>query len=285
VTKRGQTAAGGKVVPSRAPRRGVARRRLLPHHQKALRAAAIADEVRDERGYFSATSRDDLPGGKLSKEAPAGLPFPALVIPVRDVQGRVALYQFRPDQPREDRKYERAAGTRNVLDVPRRTSRSGALGDPGVPLVVTEGSKKVDAATSAGLCCVALLGVDCWRGRNAVGGTTDLADWGEIALNGREVYLAFDADVTRNPRVRRALKRLRAFLRSRKADVRVITLPELPGAPKTGLDDYLAAGHTVAELFALGGKSLPTRAPAAPSTLRRRGPGLARTTIPRAWRF
>jgi hypothetical protein len=64
--------------------------------------------------------------------------------------------------------------------------------NPYVPLIVTEGLRKADAAVSVGVCCLGLLGVWNWRGRNEVGGATALVDWERIALKGRSVYLAFD---------------------------------------------------------------------------------------------
>jgi hypothetical protein len=125
------------------------------------------------------------------------------------------------------------------------------LDDPLVPLWITEGIFKADAAISKGLCCIALLGVWNWRGTNGLGGKTVLPDWEAIALNGRAVYLAFDSDVMTKREVYAALARLGAFLTSRGAHVRYVYLPSGPGGLKVGLDDYLAAGHSVDDLLAL----------------------------------
>ena len=46
------------------------------------------------------------------------------------------------------------------------------LNNPQIPLYITEGIRKGDAAISQGLCCIALLGVTNWRGTNASGGKT-----------------------------------------------------------------------------------------------------------------
>ena len=75
--------------------------------------------------------------------------------------GEVALWQYRPDSPRVNGKgkaikYETPAGSRMDIDVPPRIR--GQLADPKVPLSITEGVRKADAAVSVGLCCVALLG-------------------------------------------------------------------------------------------------------------------------------
>src|SRR4051812_26303979 len=46
-----------------------------------------------------------------------------------------------------------------------------------------------------------------------------------------------------------ALSRLKAFLENRGAKVRLIYLPAGDGGAKQGVDDYLAAGHTVDDLL------------------------------------
>lgn len=120
---------------------------------------------------------------------------PALVVPLWDVHGRVAFHQARPDYPRvrdgKPVKYETPNGVRMALDV-HPVTRS-KLGDPAVPLIVTEGVRKADAALSSGVHAVALLGVWNWRGTNGSGDKTALPDWDQVALESRRVYLAFDS--------------------------------------------------------------------------------------------
>jgi hypothetical protein len=53
------------------------------------------------------------------------------------------------------------------------------LGAADVPLLITEGAKKGDAATTVRLCCASLLGVKSWRGRNDKDGLTALAEWND----------------------------------------------------------------------------------------------------------
>lgn len=108
-----------------------------------------------------------------------------------------------------------------------------------MPLLVTEGTRKADSAVTAGLCCVALPGVWGWRGSNGHGGKLAVADWHDIALNGRRVVLAFDSDVTTKPEVRLALDELAAYLATKGAKVEYLHLPG--GDGKCGLDDYIAA--------------------------------------------
>ena len=168
------------------------------------------------------------------------------------------LYQSRPDTPRikhgKPLKYETPAKARMAVDVP--PCARGLLEDPSRPLFITEGVRKADAAVSKGLCCIDLLGVWNWRGTNDWGGKTALPDWEHIALNGREVYICFDSDVMLKPAVHEAMARLKAFLESRKASVRLVYLPPGPSAEKTGLDDWLAAGGTVEKLVSFASTEL-----------------------------
>ena len=98
-------------------------------------------------------------------------------------------------------------------------------------------------------------GVDCWRGTNPEGGKTALPEWADVALNGRRVVLAFDGDVTRKPNVRRALGGLARSSASKEAKVEYLWLPDTD--EKTGLDDYIAAGHGVDDLWTLVRPDLP----------------------------
>jgi hypothetical protein len=224
--------------------------RLLPQHAALLRGSAISDDVAAARGYRSVEQKARLTELGFSQ---AQARVPALLIPIIGVHGDIVLYQLRPDTPRirdgKAVKYETPAGARMALDVPP-ACRAG-LADPQIPLFVTEGVRKADAAASAGLCCVALLGVWNFRGTNEAGGSTALADWESIALKGRVVHIVFDSDVMTKPAVHGALARLKAFLEGRGARVLLVYLPSAEGGAKVGLDDFLAAGHTRDELLAL----------------------------------
>lgn len=183
---------------------------------------------------------------------------PALLVPIHNVSGETTLYQLRPDGPRikdgKALKYETPLKARMALDVP--PGVRAHLGNPGMPLFITEGVRKADAAASKGLCCVALLGVWNWRGTNGDGGKVALPDWESVALNGRQTYIVFDSDVMLKPEVHGALARLKGFLEQRGASVAPVYLPAGPAGAKVGLDDYLAAGRNVDELLALASPTL-----------------------------
>lgn len=222
--------------------------RLFPQHVDQLRASGIDAAVARERGYVSVDTKATLVRYGFS---PAQQRPPGLLIPVHGVDGQVVGYEYRPDEPRTGPdgkviKYEKPKGSHNRLDVHPRVQ--AVLRDPAVTLFVSEGAKKCDAAVSVGIACVGIAGVWGWRGTDPVTGRkTVLGDFEAVAMNGREVVVAFDSDVMTKPQVRQALDRLSQFFTSREARVRYCLLP-LDRGEKVGLDDYLAACHTRADL-------------------------------------
>ena len=214
---------------------------IFPQHAALLAASAIAPVHAPVPGrYVSVDTKkrlEDLGFARYQRSVPG------LLVSLHRADGSVWGYQYRPDRPRVTKvgkiiKYETPAGQRGGIDVP--PAAAAALADPSVTLWVTEGSRKADAAVSAGLCCVALPGVWNWRGSNERGGKVALPDWHDVALNGRRVILAFDSDAVRKQGVRAAQVQLAAYLATKDATVEFLHLPDGDGA-KTGLDDYLAA--------------------------------------------
>jgi hypothetical protein len=214
-----------------------------------LEASSITADVARERGYVTADTKAALAarGFGTNQQRP-----PALVIPLFDVWGQPAGFQCRPEEPRSVdgriTKYETPNKQPMVLDCHPRTR--ARLGDPDRVLIVTEGIKKADAAVSAGLDALAVLGVWNWRGTNDKGGRVALAGWEAVAA-GRRVLVAYDSDSMVNPNVAGALDRLGVFLTARGFDVGYVYLPAGAGGSKVGLDDYLHAGHTVDDVLAL----------------------------------
>lgn len=221
---------------------------LFPQHADLLAASGITAEHARVRGYVSVDTKTRLEDIGITR---AGRNVPGLLVPSLRIDGSTWGYQYRSDQPRrrggKPVKYETPTGQRNGIDVPPGVGPQ--LGDPLVPLWVTEGVKKADAATLAGLVCVALPGVWSWRGSNGKGGKVAVSAWHDIALNGRRVVLAFDSDVVRKTSVHAALDQLADYLGSKGAAVEYLHLPH-DDVAKTGLDDYLN-GHTVDDLWRL----------------------------------
>ena len=213
---------------------------VFPQHAKLLEDSAISPDVARQRGYVSVDSRAQLK--RYGKNFGNKVPVPGLLIPLRRADGSVWGYQYRPDAPRmfdgKPRKYETPFQQPGGIDIPPALKEQ--IGDPSVPLLITEGSRKADAAVTAGYACVSVLGVWNWRGSNPVGGKVALGDWHDVALNDRRIILAFDSDVTRKTAVAQALAQLANYLASKGASVGYLHLPDGDDA-KTGLDDYIAA--------------------------------------------
>lgn len=187
-----------------------------PHRHALEVGSGIASAVIAVRGYRTVERKQDLKDLGFGQGQQN---VPALLIPAMGVDGTIVGYQARPDRPRikngKALKYETIAGMKMRIDV--HPSARVMIGDPSIPLFITEGIKKGDALVSRGACAIALLGVWNWRGTNDLGGKTALADWEHVALNGRRVYIVFDSDVMTNPAVHAALSRLGAFLKNRGA--------------------------------------------------------------------
>src|SRR5215211_1140452 len=218
------------------------RERLDHRWQEVTEESAIDPVVASERGYYLEKTKRGLErlGFKRSQQR-----VPALVIPRFSPSGDPISAQIKPHNPHVEerngksrpRKYETPAGTPVRLSVPPRAVPM--MRDVQRSLYVTEGDKKGDALASVGEAVIALQGVECWR---------SLGDWEHVALYGREVIIAYDADVMINPNVQRAIESLAAFLHDRGAVVKYLNWPDTYHGTKTGIDDYLASGGKILEL-------------------------------------
>ena len=222
---------------------------LLNSHLEHLQGSAISTEVVRERGYQSILGTKQLADLAFSK---AQQRTPGILIPLSGVNGGQVGHQYRPDNPRlnpagKPIKYENPSGSSIRLDCPPHCQKM--LGDPSVPLWITEGSKKADALASKDACAISLTGVWGFKGKNASGGVTFLADWDHITLKERTVYLAFDSDITTKKQARQALDRLAEHLHRKGALLSIIYLPH-HGRQKTGIDDYLL-DHTLEDALEL----------------------------------
>jgi len=213
---------------------------LMTDHLRHLQeASGISTDVIRERGYRSLLGKSELE--KLSF-TPAQQRAPGILIPLWSVDGKEAGFQFRPDHPRTNSrgkpvKYEIPTGSSIRLDCPPRCQKM--IGNPQVPLWITEGSKKADALASREACAISVTGVWGFKGKNQFGGITFLTDWDYVALKERMVYLAFDSDIVTKEPVKKALEHIGEHLRRKGAKVHIIQLPQLEGQSKTGIDDYL----------------------------------------------
>src|SRR5215207_9851058 len=220
------------------------RKRLDHRWREVTEESAIDPAVAWERDYYLEKNKRGLERlGFKRKQKRA----PALVIPRFSPSGEPIPAQIKPDNPlieepngkkSRPRKYETPAGSGIRLSVPPRALPM--MRDARKTLYITEGDKKADALASVGECCISLQGVQCWRVPQ---------DWEEVKLYGREVVIAFDADVMVNPNVQAALQGLAAFLQERGALVKYLLWPERYRGTMTGIDDYLANGGGILELY------------------------------------
>jgi hypothetical protein len=135
---------------------------ISPDHLAMLDASGITPEHAALRGYESITDKRRLAELKIVTAARSHVP--GLVVPLLRPDGCNWGSQYRPDEPRirdgRPIKYETPWRQRNGLDIP--PGVGPMLGDPEIPLWITEGVKKADCGALHGLCVVALSGVWNW---------------------------------------------------------------------------------------------------------------------------
>jgi hypothetical protein len=227
------------------PNRG--HRTLSDSHRRMLfEESGIDPAVAEERRYYTARRRSEVPEDFKDYQRK-----PGLVVPMFSPDGETVGHQLRPDKPRKGGpKYETPGGISPVVDVHPRMLEEVRYG--GGPLLITEGAKTGDAATSRGVPTVVLAGVWMWCVPKAKPYRLKPC-FDHIRLEGREVVVAFDSDCMSKAGVQDALAALVGALEDRGALVKVVYLPDAAdgSGAKQGVDDYLAAGGTVREMFML----------------------------------
>ncbi|MBI9050393.1 MAG: DUF3854 domain-containing protein [Anaerolineaceae bacterium] len=249
---------------------------LSEHHLNMLKAeSGISDQVIDARGYRTVTEEGELVEYGFS---PRQRRVPGLLLPLHTTDGNIGLHVYRPDNPRtrENRKKRDADGMHPVKVTKYEIPQKGEvridcppvcrkdIGNPNIPLYITEGQKKADALASHGACVIDLLGVWNFKGKNDFDGVTVLVDFDYIAWKERSIRIVFDSDVMYIPHVRKAMERLTEILQRKGARVSSIYLPHQADGHKWGIDDWLAAGHTMEELENLAEQPRPLPKPANP---------------------
>jgi P4 family phage/plasmid primase-like protien len=238
---------------------------LTTEHRQFLADAAIDTERME--GIQSVREPVDLPESLayLWKHADRG----AVVFPWTPVTGDV-LPQLRLDNPPTDpdgkkKGYRFPKDSTMVLSVP--PGYRDLVMDAGVPLVIVEGTKQHLAAASAlagaeGADRYAVVGISGCRGWQVKGGRA-IPCLHQIPLDGRKVFIAFDADVTSNREVHDAATQLAETLTTEYLAGQVFFV--LSGrSGKDGLDDILGghpAGNRQQILLRMLAKAAPDRIP------------------------
>lgn len=201
----------------------LARLRLSSGHRAALRTRGLSDAEINRRGYrtldlagrarvvcelvetFGADDVAGTPG--MFRKGEAGRSWwtcagsPGLLIPVRDLDGRIAAMQIRRDDPGGGPRYVWFSSPRHLgpgPGAPCHVPLSPVDGRHPAIVRVTEGPLKGDVASSLDpdrILTIAVPGVATWRAALPVLST----------LAPARVRLAFDADAWTNPHVARSL--------------------------------------------------------------------------------
>jgi hypothetical protein len=216
-------------------------RNVNPNDAEVLRKRAISPKVAAERGTRTAGNR--------------------MIIPLWNTQGETGPEQYRPHNPTPNAegkiaKYLFAPGAKMIVDVHPRSLPT--LTQVHTPLIITESALKADAILSdptlPPACVVSVSGVWNWRS-----GDMPLSDFRDIPMKvekrekviyRRPVPIAFDSDATTKAGPMRGRWELTEYLRRRKAQVLWIDVPDAADGSKQGIDDALAAGHTMEAMLA-----------------------------------
>lgn len=145
-------------------------------------------------------------------------------------------------------RYVQEPNTAPVAYYPGNQDWTGLLDDPSQPLILTEGELKAAKACKEGFPTIGLGGVYNWRSHKL--GLTWLPSLDVVEWLKRNVYICFDSDYKTNPMVCSALRELAEELHRRGCFVHLVSLPQLPGLEKVGLDDFLVhAGPSAVSMF------------------------------------
>jgi hypothetical protein len=231
-----------------------------------VKESGISPEVVEQRGYRTVRDLDELREYGFSPRAfwrrsagsDKGLLIP-LHLPASAPSPTPLPALYRPDMPPTDPatrrpiRYTSPRRARNYIDV--HPAMQAKLQDPSVGVLITEGHKKADAATSRGLVCLGLSGVDNFRYRlrdeyGERGSSVPCDEWKYIPMR-RNFTIVFDSDQAVNKKVHEARGRLTRFLADHGAQVFWVNLPAGREGAKVGLDDYFAAGQTADDLRGL----------------------------------
>jgi uncharacterized protein DUF3854 len=224
---------------------------LTPRHWADLKQSALADETIAVQKIRSVplSMIDQLAGFHVTDAKSAYL------LPFADPRGgwmldhpKMRVFAFatdltgdvRGDQiaaPREKWRYN--GGTRKYIvryrSAPRLFFPLSTLCrvlESAEPVFLIEGEKKSLAVAQLGLPAVGLESAWGWHRKGA---SALLDDFGVIPLMGRVIELVPDSDITTNPRIATAMRRLADALRAAGARPRLVRIPrEVKGA-----DDYI----------------------------------------------
>ena len=199
----------------------------------------------------------EVAGGTLISELhPSFHPIAALKInyfdldgsPLSDIKGAPPFYRIRylktltglEDLVTKPQRYAQIPNTLPLAYFPRGYFDWTELSiDTSQPLIITEGELKAACACKYGFPTIGLGGVYNWRSYKM--GIMFLPILERIDWQRRNIYICFDSDYRSNPMVLQALQDLAMELSDRGAYINIVSLPDVEGLDKVGLDDYIVA--------------------------------------------
>jgi Domain of unknown function (DUF3854) len=224
------------------------------HRAEVEKGSGVSPEMVEGR-YFTVTTAEARTLGFSKEQSGAGW-----AVRLSSPTGEVS-YQLKRDSPRLVKeagkqkavKYETPSGRACIVDV--HPANAARLLDISEDLWIVEGAKKGDCIASRGRLALVLAGVWTWGRKREEGGAKYgrpelLPDWDAIPLEGRRVFIAFDADFREKRGVALAKMRLAERLTEQGAYVHIISLPTGETNLGKGLDDYVVAGGDLEELEA-----------------------------------
>jgi hypothetical protein len=143
-------------------------------------------------------------------------------------------------------RYVQEPNTAPVAYFPRCVDWSSYVTDTNKPLIITEGELKSLKASQEGFPTIGLGGVYNWRSHKL--GVTWLPSLDPVYWERRNVYICYDSDYRTNVMVCSALRELADELHNFGAFVHIVTLPQLAGLEKVGLDDFLVQSGGAAKV-------------------------------------
>lgn len=138
---------------------------------------------------------------------------------------------------KKDIRYVQASGSLNELYFPPLLPWIKVVGDPSVPICITEGELKAACGCAYFMPTIGLGGV--WNFRSTKAGLPLLPQFQEVDWKDRNVYIIYDSDAKTNPNVLQAENALAEALTALEALPHIVRLPEGADGKKQGLDDFL----------------------------------------------
>jgi len=219
---------------------------LSDAHRQDLHGSGLTDETIQALGCYTASKGQVVDLLHLNHAPSGGLVFPFFDLNGQRLPGYHTVKLDTVSKKKDGspgNRYRTPYGEQNRLFLPPVALFSWAdvAALPELPIIITEGEKKSAMGCQSGLFVMAVKGVDAWKTKVSPDSkeTIPLPDFAWFTWIGRTVYVCYDSDAIRKPQVRLAATRLAEYLTSLGACVRLLKLPDLPGIPKTGLDDYL----------------------------------------------